>query len=60
MITKNKDRISIPTAFIIFGATGDLTRRKLAGSLLNLYCKGFIPDNFQVMAVSRRDYTDQR
>lgn len=60
MITKNKDRISIPTAFIIFGATGDLTRRKLAGSLLNLYCKGFMPDNFQVMAVSRRDYTDQQ
>jgi glucose-6-phosphate 1-dehydrogenase len=60
MIPDNKDKINIPTTFIIFGATGDLVRRKIAGSLLNLYSKGLMPDDFQVLGVSRRDYTDSQ
>ncbi|MCJ7665743.1 MAG: glucose-6-phosphate dehydrogenase [Actinobacteria bacterium] len=60
MTVKNEDRISIPTTFIIFGATGDLMRRKLAGSLLNLYCKGFMPESFQVIGISRRDFSDRQ
>lgn len=58
MIPDNKDRINIPTTFIIFGATGDLVRRKIAGSLLKLYSKGFMPEDFQVLGISRRNYTD--
>ncbi len=60
MIPDNEDRIEIPTTFIIFGATGDLVRRKIAGSLLNLYSKGFMPDDFQILGISRRDYTDDQ
>ncbi len=60
MIKKNKNKITKPTSVIIFGATGDLTRRKLARALLSLYCKGFMPDKFQVIGVSRRDYSDQQ
>ena len=60
MIPDNKDRIRIPTTFIIFGATGDLVRRKIIESLLNLYSKGLMPDNFQVLGISRRDYTDSQ
>ena len=60
MIPDNKDRISIPTTFIIFGATGDLVRRKIAISLLRLYCKGFMPEKFQVLAISRRDYSNKQ
>ena len=60
MIPGNKKRIIIPTTFIIFGATGDLIRRKIALSLLNLFCKGFMPEKFQVIGISRRDYTDKQ
>ncbi len=60
MIKNNKNKIIRPTAIMIFGATGDLTRRKLAGALLSLYCKGFMPDKFQVIGISRRDYSDSQ
>lgn len=60
IIPDNKDRISVPTTFIIFGATGDLVRRKIAISLLRLYCKGFMPEKFQVLAISRRDYSNKQ
>ena len=60
MIKNNKNKILKPTNVIIFGATGDLTRRKLAGALLSLYCKGFLPDKFQIIGISRRDYNDRQ
>src|SRR3989304_3582976 len=60
MIKNNKYKIVTPTTIVIFGATGDLIRRKLAAALLNLYCKGFMPDKFQIIGVSRRDYTDEQ
>ena len=60
MIKNNKYKIVTPTTLVIFGATGYLIRRKLAAALLNLYCKGFMPDKFQIIGVSRRDYTDEQ
>ena len=42
--------------FILFGATGDLSRVKLFQALLALYKKN--PNNLTVLAVSRRPYTD--
>ena len=32
-----------PCALVIFGATGDLTRRKLAPALYNLHLEGLLP-----------------
>src|SRR4030042_1821958 len=60
MIKNNKYKILTPTTLIIFGATGDLVRRKLTAALFNLYCKGFMPDIFQIIGFSRRDYTDEQ
>ena len=57
---KNKKRTSLPTTFVIFGATGDLVRRKIISSLLRLYCLKYLPEKFQIIGVSRRDYSDQR
>ena len=34
---------------VIFGASGDLTRRKLIPALFNLYCKGRLPAKTQVV-----------
>ncbi len=45
-------------AIVIFGASGDLTRRKLMPSLYDLYRKGRLPKNWRIVGVSRTDYSD--
>lgn len=40
----------------IFGATGDLTARKILPALLSLYNKEQITKNVQIIAIGRRDY----
>ncbi len=43
---------------IIFGASGDLTARKLIPALFNLHCEGLLPKQFVILGVSRSDLTD--
>jgi len=43
---------------VIFGASGDLTARKLVPALYNLYKGGYIPENFVVLGASRSNLTD--
>lgn len=43
---------------IIFGASGDLTARKLIPALFNLYQGQFLPKNFAVLGVSRSPLSD--
>jgi glucose-6-phosphate 1-dehydrogenase len=38
---------------IIFGASGDLTYRKLLPAVFDLYSQSFLPDNFVVVGVAR-------
>lgn len=42
--------------FIIFGATGDLTKRKLLPAFYNLEVEGHLPDDFIILASGRRNY----
>ncbi|MDR0922184.1 MAG: glucose-6-phosphate dehydrogenase [Lactobacillales bacterium] len=44
--------------FTIFGATGDLAKRKLYPSLFRLYKKGELGENFAVIGTARRPWTD--
>lgn len=44
--------------FVIFGASGDLTKRKLVPALYSLYVQNLLPDNFALLGVSRRGYSD--
>lgn len=44
---------------VIFGASGDLTERKLIPAVFNLHCRGFLPENFAVVGVSRSAFTDE-
>ncbi len=44
---------------VIFGASGDLTRRKLIPALYELKRKGRLPPNTQVVGFSRTPYTDE-
>ena len=43
---------------VIFGASGDLTARKLVPSLFNLFVAKQLPKNFIVLGASRSDMTD--
>jgi glucose-6-phosphate 1-dehydrogenase len=47
-----------PTTLVIFGATGDLARRKLLPALYNLAHEGALPERFNLIGVSRRDQSD--
>ncbi len=40
---------------VIFGATGDLTKRKLFPALYNLAKDDFLPDNFAIVGVGRQE-----
>ncbi len=42
-----------PATFVIFGATGDLTRRKLVPALYNLFVDKQLPDDFSIIGVAR-------
>ncbi len=48
-----------PSTIIIFGATGDLTRRKLLPALYNLHLKDRLPQRLSIVGFSRRPFTDQ-
>ena len=44
-----------PTTLIIFGATGDLSQRKLLPAVYNLAHEGALPERFHLMGIARRD-----
>ena len=49
----------LPTSIVIFGASGDLTQRKLIPALFNLYCKNRLPDMFHIVGYGGTDYQDE-
>ena len=44
---------------VIFGATGDLCKRKLIPALYQLWCKHLLPHNILIVGASRREFTKQ-
>lgn len=48
-----------PTAIVIFGATGDLTRRKLMPALYELASEDRLPDKIYLIGFARRDWTHE-
>ena len=50
--------MATPLTVVIFGASGDLTSRKLIPALFNLEQKGRLPDEVQVLGVSRTAFSD--
>ena len=49
-----------PCAVVVFGATGDLTARKLVPALYNLARERLLPTGFSVVGFSRRDWDDDQ
>ena len=57
----NSSSRAVPEPFflVIFGASGDLTRRKLIPAVYNLYRQKLLPEHFFVIAFARRDNSDE-
>jgi glucose-6-phosphate 1-dehydrogenase len=54
-VGKKQERIPEPCVVVIFGASGDLTKRKLLPALFHLEQQGLLPVDFAVVGVARRD-----
>ncbi len=55
---KQPERIPQPGIVVIFGASGDLTKRKLLPALFHLEQAGLLPEQFAVVGVARRALGD--
>ncbi|HXI04082.1 MAG TPA: glucose-6-phosphate dehydrogenase [Candidatus Saccharimonadales bacterium] len=53
-----EERSPSPCAMVIFGATGDLTSRKLLPALYNLALDRVLPPGFKVVGFARREWND--
>ena len=54
-----RDRGAEPCTIVIFGASGDLTQRKLVPALYNLHLDRLLPTGFAVAGVARREMSDE-
>src|SRR6266851_8378793 len=52
------ERVAPPCAIVIFGASGDLTKRKLIPALYRLTQQRLIPAGFAVVGVARQQMSD--
>ena len=52
-------RIAGPSALVIFGVTGDLSRKKLMPAVYDLANRGLLPPGFALVGFARRDWADQ-
>src|SRR5689334_2866343 len=55
-----KPRPTGPCVMVIFGATGDLTSRKLIPALYNLLKIGLISEQFAIVGTGRDEYSQEK
>jgi glucose-6-phosphate 1-dehydrogenase len=53
------NRIAGPSALVIFGVTGDLSRKKLMPAVYDLANRGLLPPGFALVGFARRDWETQ-
>jgi glucose-6-phosphate 1-dehydrogenase len=52
-------RIAGPCGLVIFGVTGDLSRKKLMPAVYDLANRGLLPPSFALVGFARRDWANQ-
>ena len=52
------DQPAGPCVMVVFGAAGDLTRRKLVPALYNLFLEESSPEQFQIIGVDRQEQSN--
>ncbi|MDQ2739086.1 MAG: glucose-6-phosphate dehydrogenase, partial [Actinomycetota bacterium] len=56
---KRLPRIAGPSGIVIFGVTGDLSRKKLMPAIYDLANRGLLPPGFALVGFARRDWADE-
>lgn len=54
-----QERVIAPQCLVIFGASGDLTHRKLIPALFELFRQRRLPTEFAVLGCARRPWSDE-
>ena len=54
-----QERVIPPQCLVIFGASGDLTHRKLIPALFELYLQRRLPSEFAIVGCARRPWNDE-
>ncbi|MGA8783420.1 MAG: glucose-6-phosphate dehydrogenase, partial [Terracidiphilus sp.] len=58
-VPRGAERIPEPGVLTIFGASGDLTKRKLLPALFHLFQSNLLPEKFAIVGVARRQLGDE-
>ncbi|MEY3933744.1 MAG: hypothetical protein RLZZ606_343 [Actinomycetota bacterium] len=58
-LDRRLNRIAGPSGLIIFGVTGDLSRKKLMPAVYDLANRGLLPPGFSLVGFARRDWEMQ-
>jgi glucose-6-phosphate 1-dehydrogenase len=59
-LVEGLERLPVPpTTLVIFGASGDLAKRKLLPAIYNLAHEGALPERFNLIGVSRGELSDE-
>src|ERR1700685_4059014 len=48
-----------PCVLVIFGASGDLTKRLLMPAFYNLVCDGLLPEQFAIVGIAMDEFTTE-
>ena len=59
-LQEDNTHAATPHSFILFGATGDLAKRKLYSALFQLHMSGEIPDGSMIVGAARTQDTDDK
>ena len=53
------NKVQTPTTLVIFGATGDLAKRKLFYALFSLFKQGMLPKKFKIVGFAKSELSDE-
>lgn len=56
-MAKQEDVKNIPCALVVFGATGELSRKRIFPALFKLYKNNLLPEKFKIIACARTQFT---
>ena len=58
--TCQRTRVPDPCSVVLFGATGDLTHRKLVPALYHMAQGGPLPGEYAIVGLARRNWSDDQ
>lgn len=59
-LKENLSKQAPPCLILLFGATGDLAKKKIFAALYNMFIESNLPKQFALITFGRRDYDDEK